>query len=65
VSDQMPCAIADLNVEIEQLDDPRASFALVQSHIEAIRQAGSSIPDDLVRLANNLKTDCIVQSQGR
>lgn len=65
MSQHLPCAIADLNVEIEQLDDPRASFALVQSHIEAIRQTGSAVPDDLVRLANNLKTDCIVQSQGR
>jgi hypothetical protein len=57
--------IAELNVELDQLDDPRQGFALVQSHIQAIRQAGNLVPDDLVRLSNNLQTDCILASQGR
>jgi hypothetical protein len=57
--------IAELNVELDQLDDPRQGFALVQSHIHAIRQAGQEVPDDLVRLSRNLQTDCILESQGR
>ncbi len=56
--------IANLNAQIEGIDDPRAGFAIVQSRIRSLRQAGREIPADLLRMERNLHTECICQSRG-
>lgn len=58
--------IADIVQQMEQSDDdPRRCYALVKQRIAECRQAGRSVPDDLVRLERSLKLDCLAESQGR
>ena len=64
VSEQMQGEIANLNAQIEQIEDPRAGFALVQARIRALQSAGREIPSDLIRMERNLQTECICQSRG-
>jgi hypothetical protein len=56
--------IANLNAQIEQVDDPRAGFAIVQARIKAIKSAGRDVPVELARLERNLQNDCISESRG-
>ena len=64
MSEQMQGEIANLNDAIEQVDDPRAGFALVQARIRAIKSAGREVPVELTRLERNLQSECISQSRG-
>jgi hypothetical protein len=64
VSEQMQGEIANLNAQIEQVDDPRAGFAIVQARIRALKSAGHDVPVELIRLEKNLQTECICQSRG-
>lgn len=64
MSQQMQGEIANLSAQLEQSDDPRAGFAIVQARIRALRQAGTEVPAELIRLEKNLQTDCISQSRG-
>jgi hypothetical protein len=64
VSEQMQGEIANLNAEIEQVDDPRAGFALVKAHIHSLRKAGREVPIELIRMERNLQSECISQSRG-
>ena len=65
MSDQMQSEIAELNHRIDELQDPRACYALVQDRIRTYRTSGSVVPDDLKRLEHQLMTECMAQSQGR
>ena len=65
MSHQMQSEIADLNVELEKLDDPRSCVALVQARIRAYRQAGEAVPEALARIERRLMSECMAQSQGR
>ena len=58
--------IAELVQQMEQSeDDPRRCYALVKQRISEYRQAGNSVPDDLVRLERTWMVECMQQSQGR
>lgn len=57
--------IAEINDLIDELDDPRDSFAIVQERIREYRDAGWPVPQDLVRIERNLMTDLMAESQGR
>lgn len=65
MSDQMQSEIAEINQTIEQIDDPRRGYALVQERIRKFRQAGTMVPDDLTRIERQLMVDCLAESQGR
>ena len=65
MSDQMQSEIAEINQTIEQIDDPRRCYALVQERIRKFRQAGTNVPDDLARIERQLMVDCLAESQGR
>jgi len=64
VSEQMQGEIANLSARIEQIDDPRAGFALVKQRINELRIEGQQIPDELIRMERNLQSECISQSRG-
>jgi hypothetical protein len=62
---QMQSEIAELNSAIEENDDPRECYALVQARIRNYRQAGAQVPDDLALMEKRLMTECMAASQGR
>lgn len=62
---QMQSEIAQLNTEIEQLDDPRECYAKVQAKIRRYRQAGMNVPEDLALIEKRLMAECMAASQGR
>jgi hypothetical protein len=62
---QMQSEIAELNVELEQTDDPREGYAKVQAKIRGYRQAGLKVPDDLALIEKRLMAECMAASQGR
>jgi septal ring factor EnvC (AmiA/AmiB activator) len=64
VSEQMQGEIANLNAQIDQIDDPREGFAMVKARINELRTAGRDVPAELIRLEKNLQTECICQSRG-
>ena len=65
MSNQMQSEIAEINQTIEQIDDPRRCYALVQDRIRKLRQAGRMVPDDLARIERQLMVECLAESQGR
>lgn len=65
MSEQMHGEIANLNSQMEDLDDPRQCYALVKQRITQYSANGASVPDDLARLERQLLTECLSQSQGR
>jgi hypothetical protein len=65
MSDQMQSEIAELNSKIEQIDDARRCYALVQERIRKYRLSGKTIPEDLARMERALMTECLAESQGR
>ncbi len=65
MSEQMQSEIADLHTQMEEIEDPRRCYALVQERIGKYRQQGQSVPEDLSRLEKQLMTDCLAESQGR
>ena len=65
MSMQQQSEIAELNEEIDEVDDPRTCYALVQARIRKYRQAGWAVPDDLARIERHLMTECMSESQGR
>jgi hypothetical protein len=62
---QMQSEIAELNLELEQTDDPRECFAKVQAKIRRYRQAGQKVPDDLALIERRLVGELMAASQGR
>lgn len=56
--------MANLNAQIDQIDDPRAGFAMVKARINELRKAGQDVPAELIRMEKNLQTECICQSRG-
>ncbi len=65
MSEQMQSEIAEINHRIDELQDPRDCYALVQDRIRTYRSRGTAVPDDLQRLERQLMTECMAQSQGR
>lgn len=62
---QMQAEIAELNGRIADTEDPRAGFAMVRERIERYRAEGREVPDDLARMERQLRTECMLASQGR
>lgn len=65
MSDQMQAEIADINVRLEQLDDPRQCWVMLQQKIDQMKSAGWVIPEDIMRLERQLMVECLAESQGR
>lgn len=65
MSEQMQSEIAQLSGQIEQLDDPRECYALVQERIRSYRSSGTSVPEALSQMERRLVRECMAQSQGR
>ena len=65
MSSQMQGEIAQLNIELEQTDDPREGCAKVQAKIRSYHQAGTRVPDDLALIEKRLVAECMAASQGR
>ena len=62
---QMQSEIAELNTQIESLEDPRDRYAAVQEKIRRYRASGDKVPDDLRLMERQLINECMQYSQGR
>ena len=62
---QMQSEIAELNIELDQTDDPREAYAKVQSKVRRYRQAEVKVPDELALIEKRLMHECMAASQGR
>lgn len=65
MSDQMQAEIADLNVRLDQMDDPRQCWVMLQQKIDQMKSAGWVIPEDIKLMERQLMTECLAESQGR
>lgn len=65
MSEQMQSEIAQLSGELDQIDDPRQGYALVQERIRTYRSSGDRVPDALSQMERRLMRECMDQSQGR
>jgi hypothetical protein len=65
MTEQMQSEIAELSLRMEEIDDPRRCYALIQERIRQYRQRGYDIPEELVRMERRLAADCLIESQGR
>ncbi len=65
MSEQMQCEIAELNSRFDELDDPRAQYALLKERINTYRSSGASVPEALQRMERVLMQECLSESQGR
>jgi hypothetical protein len=64
MTDQMQSEIAELNSKLEEIDDPRRSYAIVQERIRLYRTLGREVPQELVRIERRLLNDCLLESRG-
>ncbi len=65
MTEQMQSEIAELNSKLEEIDDPRRSYAIVQERIRLYRTLGREIPAELSRIERRLANECLLESQGR
>lgn len=65
MSEQMQSEIAQLSGQLDQLDDPRECYALVQERIRSYRSSGDRVPDALSQIERRLMRECMAESQGR
>jgi hypothetical protein len=65
MSEQMQSEIAEISRKIDEIEDPRRSYALVQERIQRMRRSGVMIPKDLERIERQLLVECLAESQGR
>ncbi len=64
-SDQMQSEIVELNSRFEELDDPRACYALLKERINSYRARGGSVPEAMQHMERVLLQQCLEESQGR
>ena len=57
--------ITVLLTAIDDQDDPRDAYALVQERIQQYRSAGWSVPEELTRVERSMMTEFMAESQGR
>jgi hypothetical protein len=57
--------IAVMLTAIDDHDDPRDAYAMVQARIREYRNAGWSVPEELVRVERSMITEFMAESQGR
>jgi hypothetical protein len=65
MANQMQSEVAELNVELEDMDDPRECYARVHAKIRQYRQAGLNVPEELALIEKRLMAECLAASQGR
>lgn len=65
MTEQMQAEIAELNLRLEEIDDPRRSYAIVQEKIRAYRMHGQQVPEALKLMERRLARECLIESQGR
>ncbi len=65
MTEQMQSEIAELNSKLEEIDDPRRSYAMVQERIRLYRTMGHEVPQEILRIERRLANDCRSESQGR
>lgn len=65
MSNQMQSEVAELNVELDELDDPRECYVKVQAKIRQYRQSGLNVPEELTLIEKRLMAECLAASQGR
>lgn len=65
MSDQMQSEIAEINQKIDEIEDPRRCYVMVQERIARLRQSGIIVPDELKRIERQLVAECLAESQGR
>ncbi len=65
MTEQMQAEIAELNHRLEEIDDPRRSYALVQERIRTFRKNGQQVPEALALMERRLAIECRIESQGR
>jgi len=65
MSEELLHEIAEVNGRLDDLEDPRICYAMIQERIQACKKAGEEIPEDLRRLERSLLTECFAESQGR
>jgi hypothetical protein len=65
MSEQMQSEIAELNSRFDDMDDPRAQYALLKERISNYRTRGLSVPEALQRMERVLLQECLSESQGR
>lgn len=65
MSEQMQSEIAQLSGQLDQIEDPREGYALVQERIRNYRSMGDRVPDALNLMERTLFRECLAQSQGR
>ncbi len=65
MTEQMQAEIAELNHQLDAIDDPRRSYAMVQARIRAYRTRGEQVPEALALIERRLAADCLIESQGR
>lgn len=64
MTDQMQSEIAELNSKLEEIDDPRRSYAVVQERIRLYRTLGREVPQELLHIERRLLNDCLLESRG-
>ena len=65
MSEQMQSEISELNSRVDELDDPRAQYALLKERINPSRARGAAVPEPLQRMERVLMQECLQESQGR
>lgn len=65
MTDQMQAEIVELNHRLDEIDDPRRSYALVQERIRKYRKLGQQVPEALALMERRLAIECRIESQGR
>jgi chorismate mutase len=61
----MQAEIAEISQRIDEIEDPRRCYALVQERIRRLRAEGTRVPADLERMERQLMVECLAESQGR
>jgi hypothetical protein len=65
MSEQMQSEISELSSRFDELDDPRAQYALLKERINTYRARGAAVPEALQRMERVLMQEFLQESQGR
>ena len=65
MTEQMQAEIAELNLRLEEIDDLRRSYAMVQEKIRNCRRHGQQVPEALSLMERRLAAEMRTESQGR
>ncbi len=65
MTEEVDREIEEVNLRIDELDDPRACYALIRERIRKHHLAGETIPEELQKLERAVLAECLAESQGR